>query len=158
MIEIMAHCASREEFVKGMTTTYLPTGETLCTLDRAGNLIPAPGVVIIEIGEITKPLKDEKGNVLLNEDGSQQTKRVGGFHVNLCAMGELEAMLTQGLPQHDKDGMLLSVFERTHLLSLIPDMKFTPITEEGVPPGYEGSNGVRLFDPASVKSRASVIL
>jgi hypothetical protein len=157
MIEILAHCASREDFVKGMTTTHLPDGSTLCTLDGE-RLVPAPGVVIIEIGEITKPLKDEKGNIFLNEDGSIQTKTIGGFHVNLCAMGPLEAMLTAGLEQYDKEGNLKSVFERTHILALIPGMKFAPITEEGVPDGYEGPNGVRLFDPAAVKNRASVIM
>jgi hypothetical protein len=48
------------------------------------------------------------------------------------------------------------VFERTHILQIIQDLDFKPITEEGVPAGYEGPNGVRLFDPSVIKLRARV--
>lgn len=136
MIEILAYCATRQMFIDGMTSTYLPDGRPLCTHDESGNLEPADGVVIDEIGPIHKA------------DGSV----IEGHHVNLRAVGPLAEMLTDGLSQTG------TVFERTHILSLIPGMTFVPITEAGVPEGYEGPNGVRLFDPAAVSNRARVWL
>ena len=62
------------------------------------------------------------------------------------------------LPQYDEDGNLLSVFERTNILLLISDLVWTAIPGPGVPGGYEGPNGVCLFDPASVNSRVRVFL
>jgi len=53
-IEIFAWCSSRELFVQGMTTTALPDGSMLATLDENGNLIPHEGVIIDEIGPVTK--------------------------------------------------------------------------------------------------------
>ena len=75
---------------------------------------------------------------------------VGGHHVNLRAYGEFAEQVTYGLPQEG------DVFERTHLLQIIQDLDFKPITEEGVPAGYEGPNGVRLFDPGVINRRARV--
>jgi len=62
------------------------------------------------------------------------------------------------LPQYDEDGKLLGVFQRTNILTLIPDLVWTPIPGPGVPGGYEGPNGVCLFDPAVVHNRARVWL
>jgi hypothetical protein len=73
---------------------------------------------------------------------------VDGHHVNLRAYGEFAEQVTYGLPQEG------DVFERTHLLQIIQDLDFVPITEEGVPAGYEGPNGVRLFDPGRESSFA----
>ena len=157
-IEIFAWCSTRELFVTGMTTTALPDGSMLATLDDNGNLIPHPGVIIDEIGPIVKvpPTEDDPGVI------------IGGHHVNLVAYGELAAFLIQGppdaegnptvLPQYNEAGELLSVFERTNILSLIPGLTWTPIPGPGVPGGYEGPNGVCLYDPAVVKNRARVFL
>ena len=151
-IEIFAWCSSRELFVTGMTTTTFPDGSTLATLDDDGNLIPHAGVIIDEIGPVTKA------------DGSV----IEGHHVNLMATGEIASLLVQGppdaegnpttLPQYDEEGNLLGVFQRTNILTLIPDLVWTPIPGPGVPGGYEGPNGVCLFDPAVVNNRARVFL
>ena len=167
-IELFAWCSSRDLFVTGMTTTALPDGSMLATLSEDGRLIPAPGVIIDEIGPVVKT------PAVLDEDGEIVTPAVvvEGHHVNLVATGELAAMLTMGppiegpdgemiptqLPQYDADGNLLSVFQRTNILSLIPGMEWTPLPSEGVPAGYVGPNGVVLFDPAAVNSRARVWL
>lgn len=157
-IEIFAWCSSRELFVTGMTTTTFSDGSTLATLDENGNLIPHAGVIIDEIGPVVKvPATEDTPAVI-----------VEGHHVNLVATGDIAAMLVQGppdaegnpttLPQYDEDGNLLSVFQRTNILYMIPGMVWTPLPSEGVPPGYEGPNGVVLFDPAVVKARARVWL
>jgi len=163
-IEILAWCSTRELFVTGMTTTAFPDGSMLATLDENGTLIPHQGVIIDEIGPITKT------PAVLDEDGNVVTPAVviAGHHVNLLAIDPIVALLMQGppdaegnptvLPQYDEDGNLLGVFERTNILSLIPGMVWTPIPGPGVPGGYEGPNGVCLFDPAVVHDRARVWL
>jgi hypothetical protein len=157
-IEIFAWCSTRELFVTGMTTTALPDGSMLATLDENGNLIPHQGVIIDEIGPITKTPATEDTPAVV----------IAGHHVNLLAIDPIVALLMQGppdaegnptvLPQYDEDGKLLGVFERTNILSLIPDLVWTPIPGPSVPGGYEGPNGVCLFDPAVVHNRARVWL
>jgi hypothetical protein len=163
-IEIFAWCSSRQLFIDGMTTTAFPDGSMLATLDENGNLIPHQGVIIDEIGPITKT------PAVLDEDGDVVTPAVviAGHHVNLLAIDPIVALLMMGppdeagnptvLPQYDEDGNLLGVFQRTNILSLIPGMVWTPIPGPGVPGGYEGPNGVCLFDPAVVHDRARVWL
>ena len=163
-IEIFAWCSSRELFVTGMTTTALPDGSTLATLSEDGNLIPHAGVIIDEIGPVTKV------PAVYDEDGDIVTPAVviEGHHVNLMATGAIASMLVMGppdaegnpttLPQYDAEGNLLSVFQRTNILSLIPGMVWTAIPGPGVPGGYEGPNGVCLFDPGAVHQRARVFL
>ena len=157
-IEIFAWCSSRELFVTGMTTTALPDGSMLATLSEDGNLIPHAGVIIDEIGPVVKvPATEDTPAVI-----------IAGHHVNLMATGAIASMLVMGppdeegnpttLPQYDDEGNLLSVFQRTNILSLIPGMVWTAIPGPGVPGGYEGPNGVCLFDPAVVHQRARVFL
>ena len=157
-IEIFAWCSTRELFVQGMTTTALPDGSMLATLSEDGNLIPHEGIIIDEIGPITKvPATEDTPAVI-----------IAGHHVNLMATGAIASMLVMGppdaegnpttLPQYDAEGNLLSVFQRTNILTLIPDLVWTPIPGPGVPGGYEGPNGVCLFDPAVVHQRARVFL
>ena len=163
-IEIFAWCSSRQLFIDGMTTTALPDGSMLATLSEDGALIPHTGVIIDEIGPITKvpATYDAEGNELT------PGVVIEGHHVNLVAYGEMAQMLIMGppdaegnptvLPQTDAEGNLLSVFERTNILSLIPGLVWTPLPGPGVPSGYEGPNGVVLFDPAVVNNRARVFL
>jgi hypothetical protein len=157
-IEIFAWCSTRELFVTGMTTTAFPDGSMLATLDENGTLIPHEGVIIDEIGPITKTPATEDTPAVV----------IAGHHVNLLAIDPIVALLMMGppdaegnptvLPQYDEDGNLLGVFQRTNILSLIPGMVWTPIPGPGVPGGYEGPNGVCLFDPAVVHNRARVWL
>jgi hypothetical protein len=163
-IEIFSWCSTRELFVQGMTTTALPDGSMLATLDENGNLIPHSGIIIDEIGPITKvpATYDAEGNILT------PAVVIEGHHVNLVAYDEVAAILVMGppdaegnpttLPQYDEDGNLLGVFVRTNILTLIPDLVWTPIPGPGIPGGYEGPNGVCLFDPAVVHNRARVFL
>jgi len=163
-IEIFAWCFSRELFVQGMTTTSLPDGSMLATLSEGGTLIPRQGIIIDEIGPITKV------PATYNAKGKELTPAViiAGHHVNLLATGALAPMLMIGppdaegkptvLPQYDADGNLLSVFQRTNILSLIPGIVWTAIPGPGVPGSYKGPNGVCLFDPATVNNRARVFL
>ena len=163
-IEIFAWCLTRELFVQGMTTTALPDGSMLATLDDNGNLIPHSGIIIDEIGPITKvpATYDAEGNILT------PAVVIEGHHVNLVAYDQVAAILVMGppdaegnpttLPQYDDEGNLLGVFVRTNILTLIPDLVWTPIPGPGIPGGYEGPNGVCLFDPAVVHNRARVFL
>lgn len=163
-IEIFAWCSTRELFVTGMTTTALPDGSMLATLDDNGNLVPHAGVIIDEIGPITKvpPTYDAEGHELT------PGVVIEGWHVNLVAYDQMAALLIQGppdaegnpttLPQYDAEGNLLPLFERTNILYLFPGLVWTPIPGPGVPGGYEGPNGVCLYDPAVVKNRARVFL
>ena len=163
-IEIFSWCSTRELFVQGMTTTALPDGSMLATLDENGNLIPHEGVIIDEIGSITKTpaTYDAEGNILT------PAVVIEGYHVNLLAYDEVAAMLVIGppdaegnpttLPQYDAEGNLLGLFVRTNILTLFPDLVWTPIPGPGVPGGYEGPDEVCLFDPAVVNHRARVFL
>lgn len=157
-IEIFAWCSSRELFVTGMTTTTFPDGSTLATLSEDGNLIPHAGVIIDEIGPVVKvPATEDTPAVI-----------IAGHHVNLMATGAIASMLVMGppdaegnpttLPQYDAEGNLLSVFQRTNILGLIPGMVWTAIPSEGVPPGFVGPNNVVLIDPGAVNSRSRAFL
>ena len=133
IIDLMVWASTREQFITGMVANGLATyADDILT--------PTDGVMIDELGTITKtPATEETPAVI-----------VDGHHVNLRAYGEFADQVTYGLPQEG------DVFERTHLLQIIQDLDFKPITEEGVPAGYEGPNGVRLFDPGVIKLRARV--
>ena len=129
IIDLMVWAPTREQFITGMVQNGLATYED-------DILAPTDGVMIDELGPITKApaTYDDEGNELT------PAVIVNGHHVNLRAYGEFAKQVTYGLPQEG------DVFEHTHLLQIIQDLSFVPITEEGVPEGYEGPNGVRLFD------------
>lgn len=133
IIDLMVWAPTREQFIKGMVQNGLATFED-------GVLLPTEGVMIDELGPIIKT------PAVYDEDGKEITPAVivDGHHVNLRAYGQFAQQVTYGLPQEG------DVFQRTHLLQIIRDLDFKPITEEGVPAGYEGPNGVRLFDPGVV--------
>lgn len=139
IIDLMVWASTREQFITGMVQNGLATYED-------GFLTPTEGVAIDELGPITKTpaTYDAEGNEIT------PAVIVDGHHVNLRAYGEFAEQVTYGLPQEG------DVFQRTHLLQIIQDLDFKPITEEGVPAGYEGPNGVRLFDPGVINRRARV--
>lgn len=139
IIDLMVWASTREQFITGMVQNGLATYED-------GILTPTDGVLIDELGPITKT------PATLDDEGNELTPAVvvDGHHVNLRAYGEFADQVTYGLPQEG------DVFERTHLLQIIQDLDFVPITEAGVPAGYEGPNGVRLFDPSVINRRARV--
>ena len=138
-IDLMVWAPTREQFITGMVANGLATYED-------DILTPTECVAIDELGPVPKTpaTYDDEGNELT------PAVIVGGHHVNLRAYGQFAAQVTYGLPQEG------DVFQRTHLLQIIQDLDFKPITEEGVPAGYEGPNGVRLFDPGVINRRARV--
>jgi len=139
IIDLMVWAQTREQFITGMVANGLATYED-------DILTPTECVAIDELGPVPKTpaTYDEEGNELT------PAVIVGGHHVNLRAYGEFAEQVTYGLPQEG------DVFERTHILQIIQDLDFKPITEAGVPAGYEGPNGVRLFDPGVINRRARV--
>ena len=139
IIDLMVWAPTREQFITGMVANGLAT----YTDDI---LTPTDGVAIDELGPVPKipATYDEEGNELT------PAVIVGGHHVNLREYGQFAQQVTYDLPQEG------DVFTRTHLLQIIQDLDFKPITEEGVPAGYEGPNGVRLFDPGVINRRARV--
>ena len=139
IIDLMVWAPTREQFIAGMVQNGLATYED-------DILTPTECVAIDELGPVPKipATYDDEGNELT------PAVIVGGHHVNLRAYGEFAEQVTYGLPQEG------DVFERTHILQIIQDLDFVPITDEGVPAGYEGPNGVRLFDPGVINLRARV--
>ena len=126
--------------------------------------MPSPHIEIDEIGPLQK-YYDEEVEVEVQYDQPNGEKPIfvkrkelrrmngqliAGHHVNFRCYGAIEKLLTDGLPQTDKDGKLLPLFERTRILSLIPGIKFEAISKKGEPQGYIGPNGVKLYDPATV--------
>jgi hypothetical protein len=132
IIEVLCWCPDRDSFRQGIASQVFPDGTPLATLD-GDKLIPAPGVHIDEIGAI------QRGETTIN-----------GHHVNIAATDAVAAMLTAGLPQ------VGTIFERTHILSLIPGMEWSALSLEGEPPGYVGPENVKLFDRSAVSTRARV--
>jgi hypothetical protein len=139
IIDLMVWASTREQFITGMVANGLATYED-------DILTATEGVLIDELGPITKT------PATFDDEGNEITPAVivDGHHVNLRAYGEFAEQVTYGLPQEG------DVFTRTHLLQIIQDLDFVPITEEGVPAKYEGPNGVRLFDPDVINRRARV--
>lgn len=133
-LDLMVWCADRQSFIDGMTAYGF------ATLAEDGSLVPRRDVLIDEIGPITKtPATYDDAGVELTP-----AVIVEGHHVNIRVVGEFAAQVTAGRPETG------TVFERTSVLNMIPGLTWEPITEEGVPPGYVGLHGVRLYDPATV--------
>lgn len=148
MIEFLLHAPNRTIFLAVMQALQNPlTGEPLASIDEeTGALVPSPDVRIDEVGTVwkTEPEYDEDGNETV------AGVSVPGHHVNLIAVGALAKALTAGMPN---EGDILTT---TRILSLLGSMEWKPITAEGVPEGYEGTSGVRIFDPAAVSRRTRV--
>jgi hypothetical protein len=133
IIEVLCWCPDQACFRQGILSQVFPDGTPLATLE--GNvLIPAPNVHIDEIGPIRR----------------DETTVIDGHHVNIAATGAVAQMLTAGLPQAG------TIFERTHILVLIPGLEWSALSAEGEPPGYISPQGVKLFDRSAVNARARV--
>lgn len=145
MMDYLLWAPDRDTFLAVMARLKYPGTER--SLIECGDQ-----VVFTEIGEIVKvpATYDEQGNELT------PAVTVGGHHVNLRATGALAELLTAGLDQMDAEGNRLDLFERTRILEFLGEMDFLPITEEGVPAGWQGTSGVRIYDPASIATPARV--
>lgn len=181
MIDILAWAPDRQTMINALTSTSFPdidaipekykgkyvetvneeTGEVTSTYEpkflasvdeESGKLVMLPGISISEIGPVTKVqgTYDEEGNELT------PPVIVDGHHVNFRVGAELSYILTQGLPQSDEEGNPLTIWERTRILQLIPELTSTTLTEIGEDgqTGYVGLSGMKLFDPSVVTKQA----
>jgi hypothetical protein len=140
MIHYLLWAPDRAAFLDAMAVYLSPVTQVpLATVDENGALIPSEHVRIDEIGPIYKWA-----------DGEEEPQVIAGWHVNLAAYGALAEMLVAGLPS---DG---DVFHRTRILDLLDNMEWVPISEIGVPQGWEGPSGVRIFDPVVVVTPARI--
>lgn len=80
-----------------------------------------------------------------------------GWYVNVSYHGDSALALTQGGDPSSPD-----LFERAPGLLAITEartgepMIWTALSDDPVPPGYENSDGVRLYDPALIATPANV--
>lgn len=153
MLEYLLWAPDRATFLNTLAAKLLPgSGLPLLTIGEDGNPIAGPDVLIDEVGEIirTPAVLDAQGNVVT------PAGIVPGWHINMVATGSLAQLLIAGLPQTGEDGQPLGLFERTRLLEFLGETEFFEKTEEGVPAGYVGKSGIRVYDPAIVNHRARV--
>lgn len=140
MIHYLLWAPDRAAFIKAMEDYGNPLLDlTPLASVVDGEMVPSECIRIDEIGPIYKPT-----------EGDEEPIVIPGWHVNLVAYGDLATALTYGMPSEG------DVFTRTRILSLLYNMEWVPISEIGVPQGWEGPSGVRIFDPAAVATPARV--
>lgn len=134
-IEYLSWSPTREIFVNTMTALVNPTTQTpLASIDEdTGELVPSEGVRIDEIGPVVKAYDPET---------EEPTEIVEGHHVNLVAYGELASVLENG-------GGWEGIFP------LLGDMNEVP-PESGVPAGWQGTSGMRIYPADSIDHRVRV--
>lgn len=138
-LEYLSWSPDRDAFVFTMGDLTNPiTGTPLATVEE-GVLIPSEGVRIDEIGPVIKAPGeyDEEGNEIVSP------VIVGGHHVNLCAVGALADLL-------NSNGGWEGIFP------LLGDMQEMPPTEDGVPQGWQGTSGMRIYPRDFVNHPARV--
>lgn len=135
MIEYLAWTPTREVFIETMCALINPITQTPLAYwdDEIGNLMPSECVLIDEIGEIVSYEWDEE------EEEFVVTKRVEGHHVNLAAVGALEDLLRSS-------GGWEGIFP------LLGEMEEAP-EEDGVPPSWVGTSGMKIFPADKVNKR-----
>lgn len=150
MIDVTAWAPTREAAIAFLEAT------SIARLDAAtGNIQPIADVIIHPFRanetiavEATPAVRDAHGNIIA------PAVLVDGFHFNLRFFGGSEATLTAGLPQTG------GLFERTRILQLVHirtgDAPAWQETKPPIPPGYETPEGVRAFDPETIKTRRNV--
>lgn len=138
-LEYLSWCPDRETFVYVMGDLANPvTGTPLATLGEDGNWLCSEGVRIDEIGPIVKGgAWDDEGNEI------EPPTVVGGHHVNLWAVGSLADLL-------NANGGWEAIFP------LLGNMEEMPPTEDGVPSGWHGTSGMRIYRPEAINNRVRV--
>lgn len=123
-LEYLSWCPDREVFLATMADLINPiTGTPLAALNDDGVLIPSEGVRIDEIGSVIKSYDPETGDPL---------EVVEGHHVNLWAVGALADLLNAN---GGWEG----------ILPLLGDMQEMSPSEIGVPQGWQGTSGMRIY-------------
>ena len=139
ILDLMVWAPSRDAFIAGMLANNL-------MVQTEDGPVAGPDISIDEIGPVVG------APAVYDEDGEEVTPAVmvDGYHVNLRAYGQFALQVTHQLPQTDAEGNLLSIFDRTWLLNLVNDLSWSQLSGDGVPAGWVGPNGVKLFDPSAV--------
>lgn len=133
-IEYLSWSPDRETFVATMRALINPvTGMPLADLAEDGSLLPSEGCRIDEIGEVVKAWDAETG---------APTETVAGHHVNLLAYGALAEMLAAG-------GGWDGIFPLLGAMNEVPG-------EDGVPAGWQGTSGMRIYPAEAVNRRVRV--
>jgi hypothetical protein len=137
-VEYLSWSPDRDTFVSTMTALTNPvTNKPLASID-GGKLVPSQYVCIDEIGPVVK----EPGEY--DEDGTEITPPVlvEGHHVNLLAYGALAELLEAG-------GGWEGIFP---LLGTMEQVQ----SEDGVPPAWAGTSGMRIYPAEAVNHRMRV--
>lgn len=129
-LEYLSWCPDRETFLATMadlinpiTVTEDNPGVPLAVVNDDGMLIPSEGVRIDEIGPVVRSYDPETG---------EPVEVVEGHHVNLWAVGALADLL-------NANGGWEGIFP------LLGDMVEMPQGEDGVPQGWQGTSGMRIY-------------
>lgn len=150
MIDVTAWAPTREAAIAFLEAT------SIATLDAATGDIQPIADVIIHPFRASERITVEATPAVLDADGNVITPAilVDGFHFNLRFYGSSEATLTAGLPQTG------GLFESTRILQLVTartgEAPAWQETKPPIPPGYETPEGVRAFDPATIKTRRNI--
>lgn len=133
MIEYLSWCPDRTVFAATMAALVNPvTGGPLATLE-GDRLVPSDGVRIDEIGAVIRGIDPET---------LEPVDIVPGHHANLVAYGALAGLLAAG-------GGWDGIFP---LLGAMAPVE--PVG--GVPAGWAGSSGMRIYPAEAVSSRVRV--
>lgn len=130
-LEYLLWAPDRETFIATMLALTLPGGQHIA-IEAKDPLPDGASVQFIEtircseIGEITKP----EGEV------------VPGYHVNMQAISSLADML-------NANGGWSAIFLLLGKMDAVQP-------EDGVPAGWEGTSGVKIYPPNNVNQRARI--
>lgn len=138
IIEYLLWSPDRETFIAVMAALQNPVTKTPLAEVIEGVLIPSEFVRIDEIGEVAKApaVLDAEGNVLTPAEVTE------GHHVNMVAYGALAKALAAG-------GGWNGIFPLLGKMDAVQ-------AEDGVPAGWEGASGVRIYPAANVNHRIRV--
>ena len=153
-IEYGLHAPDLASYQAALTAIVLPDGQPLARLPDEGEtagdtnaLIYHPLVRGSEIGIVVRTPGE------YDDEGEEIAPPVivPGYHANLMAVGDMVDALTAGMPTEG------DVFARSRILELLGlEMTWTAVSVDGVPAGYVGPHGVRIFDLAVINNRARV--
>ena len=139
-LEYLAWCETRQVFLDTMGALTNPIdGKPLIYWDEGTeSYVGSTGVRFDEIGHVIKGgAYDPEGNEI------EAPTVVDGHHVNLLAVGELATLL------NDLGGWQA-------ILGLLDDMQPTSRSKKGVPEGWKGKSGLRIYPRDHVTQPARI--
>ena len=117
---------------------YAGSVEITATQGWSGTIVKTPAVL------------DEAGNIVT------PAVTVPGWHCNARVTGRLAAEMAYGIEQHDAEGKLKNVFDRTWATNIfaLTEQPADPVT--GFPAGYRNNTGVTYADLSDIATPANV--